>query len=406
MNKFNNNKEIPGFEHTWRWFGPHDPVSLKEIRQTGATGIVTALHHIPVGEIWSVEEIEKRKEIIESEDLVWSVVESLPVHENIKKQKYGFEQIIEKYKTSLRNLAASGIKTVCYNFMPVLDWSRTDLEHVNKDGSISSKFDVIAFSAFDLFILQREGAEKEYSKENINLAKKYYDSLTKIDKKKLHDTILLGLPGSLETYTLEEFKSALAEYKDIDENTLRNNLIHFIKEIIPVAEEVGILMAIHPDDPPRSLLGLPRVVGNKNDIRAILTAYNSLSNGLTFCSGSLGAGIKNNLVDIAKSFADKIHFVHLRNLTRNKFGDFRETTHLEGEVDIFKIIKTLIQEQKRRSKVGRIDSQIPIRPDHGNLMIPDMDKEGIYPGYSLFGRMRGLAELRGMEKAIYASLHR
>jgi mannonate dehydratase len=393
-----------GFEQTWRWFGPQDSISLKEIKQTGATGIVSALHHIPVEEVWSISEILKRKKMIEDEGLTWSVVESVPVHENIKKQKDNYVQLIENYKQTIRNLGEYGIETVCYNFMPVLDWSRTDLNVEFRDGSITTKFEAKVFAAFDLFILKREGAEKNYSTAQIDKAKEYFNCLDENQKKKLQDTVLLGLPGSLETYTIDEFKSALNEYSNIDEDKLRTNLFFFIKEIIPVAEEAGVYMVIHADDPPWQLLGLPRIVKNKKDIEQLLSAADSPHNGLTLCTGSFGSDINNNLVDIAKSFADRINFMHFRNVSRNADGDFLEENHLDGDIDIFSVMKVLVIEQNRRIKEGRKDTRMPMRPDHGHLMIPDMKREGVYPGYSLFGRMRGLAELRGMELAIRRSL--
>lgn len=393
-----------GFEQTWRWFGPKDPITLKEIKQTGATGIVNALHQIPVGEIWPIEEILRRKKIIEDEGFNWSVVESLPVHENIKKRKDNYQLLIDNYKQSIRNLAECGIDTICYNFMPVLDWSRTDLNVVFKDESITTKFESKVFAAFDLFILKRKDAEKDYNEDQITAAKNYYEKMTGGEKEKLLQTVLLGLPGSLEAYTIEEFKSALAEYNKIGDAQLRENLYGFIKEIIPVAEESGMLMAIHPDDPPWSLLGLPRIVGNKKDIQQIINAVDSPSNGITFCTGSFGASFKNNLVDMAESFAHRVNFIHLRNLTRNENGDFMESFHLEGDVDIYGVVKAFLLEQKRRKEEARKDTRMPMRPDHGNLMIPDQNREGIYPGYSLFGRMRGLAELRGMELGIILSL--
>jgi mannonate dehydratase len=385
-----------GFEQSWRWFGPNDSVSLKEIKQTGASGIVSALHQIPTGEIWPVEEIMKRKNIIESEGFKWTVVESVPVHENIKKRKSNYKQLVENYKKTIRNLGKCGIDTVCYNFMPVLDWSRTDLKVEFKDGSITTKFEAKAFAAFDIFILKRPDAEKSYSAEQIKKARQYIESIDDIQKKKLKDTVLLGLPGSLETYTLEEFKSALSEYNDIDEKALRENLNFFIKEIIPAAEEAGVFMVIHADDPPWSLLGLPRVVSTKQDVEHLLTAVDSPFNGLTLCTGSFGASVNNNLIDMAESFADRINFVHLRNVKRNN--------HLEGDIDIYEVMKILLAEQRRRVNEGRKDIRLPMRPDHGHLMIPDLQKQGIYPGYSLFGRMRALSELRGMEIGIIRSL--
>jgi mannonate dehydratase len=392
------------FEQTWRWFGPNDPISLKEIKQTGAAGVVTALHQIPVGNVWPVEEILQRKEIIEAEGLEWTVVESVPVHENIKKQKENYLELIENYKQTLLNLGKCGVNTVCYNFMPVLDWSRTDLQVTYKDGSITTKFEAAVFAAFDLFILKRNGAAKSYTEEQITAAKELFDNMDDERKEKLKETVLLGLPGSLEAYTLEEFRSALAEYNLIDADKLRENLIFFIRQILPAAEASGVFLAIHPDDPPFSLLGLPRVVGSKEDIRKILEAADSPYNGFTLCAGSLGAGFNNDLVDIAKTFANKVNFVHLRNLVRNAQGDFLEENHLEGDINIYGIMKALIIEQKRRSAMNCVNNKMPLRPDHGHLMIPDMNRKGIYPGYSLFGRMRGLAELRGLEMGIRLSL--
>ncbi len=392
------------FEQTWRWFGPNDGISLKEIKQTGATGIVTALHQIPVGEIWTEEEIIARKKMIEAEGMTWSVVESLPVHENIKKQKDNYLQLIGNYKGSIKNLGKCGIDIICYNFMPVLDWSRTNLKVEFKDGSITSGFELKVFAAFDLFILGRNGAEKGYSQKQFDEAKKYFEGLDEVEKEKLKDTILLGLPGSLEAYTLDEFRKALSEYDNIGAKKLRENLQSFLKEIIPVAEQSGVLMAIHPDDPPFSLLGLPRVVSNKDDLFQIVNTVDSTSNGITLCTGSLGAGYENDLTDIAASFADKIYFVHLRNVIRNQNGDFMEENHLEGDIDIYEVMKTLLIEQKRRIDKGGINARMPMRPDHGHLMLPDRSREGIYPGYSLFGRMRGLAELRGLEVGIAKSL--
>jgi mannonate dehydratase len=391
-------------EQTWRWFGPNDPYSLKEVRQTGAVGIVSALHQIPVGQVWSVEEIQKRKEIIESSGMKWSVVESLPVHENIKKQKDNFRDLIENYKQSLRNLGECRIDTVCYNFMPVLDWSRTHLKVEFNDGAITSKFDANIFAAFDLFVLKRESAENDYTSAQIEKAKKYFDSVDKEEIERLLSTILLGLPGSLEAMTIDQFKVALNEYADINENRLRENLLFFIKEIIPVAEEVGIFMAIHPDDPPWSLLGLPRVVGCKTDLEKIVEAVDSPNNGITLCTGSLGAGYNNDMVELAEKFAPRINFIHLRNLTRNEEGDFMESYHLEGDIDLYNVMKTLILEQKRRVNENLPNSRMPMRPDHGHLMIPEFERKGIYPGYSLMGRMRGLAELRGLELGITNSL--
>lgn len=388
------------FEQTWRWFGPQDPVNLKEIKQTGATGIVSALHQIPIGETWPIAEINKRKTLIDNAQLEWSVVESVPVHEDIKKRSGNYKFYINKFKETIINLSTCGIDTVCYNFMPVLDWSRTDLEVKIHDGSITSKFDARVFAAFDLYILNRSDAEASYSQEQINQAKEFYESLDDNHKEKLLATILLGFPGSLEAYSLEEFKTAVDSYQAISKDDLHKNLQLFLNEIIPVAEEAGVLMAIHPDDPPWSLLGLPRIVGSNEDIERILSAYESPANGLTLCTGSLGASINNDLVKMTRKFAERINFIHLRNLTRNAAGDFMEDHHLNGEIDLFNIMKILLLEQKRRIKSNAKNIRMPMRPDHGHLTLADADRKGIYPGYSLFGRMRGLAELRGMEQGI------
>jgi mannonate dehydratase len=391
-------------EPTWRWFGPSDPITLKEVKQTGASGVVTALHHIPIGIVWSTDEIMKRKQEIESEGLQWSVAESLPVHEAIKKRKGKYGQFIDNYKASLRNLGQCGIDTVCYNFMPVLDWSRTALDVEFKDGSITTKFEAKAFAAFDIFMLKRPGATKHHDDQQYRLAKEYYDGLNDRQKEKLLQTVLLGFPGSKEVYTLEQFKLALADYDDVGDKGLRENLYSFLREIIPVAEESGIFMALHPDDPPWPLLGLPRVVSNKQDVEQVLGVVDSPSNGITLCTGSFGAGIQNDLVDMAESFAKRVNFIHLRNVTRSESGDFLEDNHLDGDVDMYGVMKALVVEQKRRTDQGRKDTRMPMRPDHGHLMLADQHRSNVYPGYSLFGRMRGLAELRGMEMGIRRSL--
>jgi mannonate dehydratase len=392
------------FEQTWRWFGPNDPVTLKEIRQTGATGIVTALHHIRTGEIWPTDEIQKRKAAIEAEGLTWSVAESLPVHENIKKRGAGYRSLLENYKASIRNLGKAGVTTICYNFMPVLDWSRTDLEVEYKDGSITSRFDSVVFAAFDLHQLRRPGAETSYDKEMQRRAREHFDHLSEGQRNKLLATVLLGFPGSGEAYTLEQLRRAIQEYRDVGEEGLRRNLRLFLEEIIPVAEEAGVLMGIHPDDPPWPLLGLPRIVSSESDIAGLLEVCDSPANGITLCTGSLGACAANDLVAIAERFASRVNFVHLRNVSRTAEGNFLEEDHLGGDIDIFGVMKTLLLEQQRRMREGRADTRLPMRPDHGHLMLPDRDKEGIYSGYSLFGRMRGLAELRGLEMGILRSL--
>ncbi|MCX6133193.1 MAG: mannonate dehydratase [Ignavibacteriales bacterium] len=391
-------------EQTWRWFGPQDPIKLDEVKQTGATGIVTALHHVPAGEQWTVEEIMKRKREIESAGLRWSVAESLPVHEGIKTNNMNCGRLVENYKISLSNLGRCGVETVCYNFMPVLDWSRTDLGVEFKDGSITSKFESRVFAAFDLHILKREGAEADYTEDEARNARQYFDTLSERQRDALVQTVLLGFPGSGEAYTLAQLKDALHMYDSIGENELRHNLTRFLKEIVPVAEESGVRLAIHPDDPPFPLLGLPRIVSNKRDVEQILAAYDSTSNGITLCTGSFGAGMKNDLQELTELFAPRINFIHLRNVTKDPQGDFVEDNHLEGDVDMYGVIRTLLLEQKRRTEDGRKDIRIPMRPDHGHLMKADQERAKVYPGYSLFGRMRGLAELRGVELGIRRSL--
>jgi mannonate dehydratase len=396
-------KDMP-FEQSWRWFGPNDPYSLKEIKQTGATGIVTALHQIPVGEVWPVDEIMKRKRLIESEGLIWSVTESVPVHEDIKKRNGNYRRYVENYKATLRNLASCGVDIVCYNFMPVFDWLRTDLKVEFGDGSITTKFERKVLAAFDIHMLKRKGAENDYTEEQLREGKSYFGQMSAEEKERLLQTILLGLPGSLEAYTLDAFREALGKYDSIGDTALRGNLHEFIKEITPAAEEAGVLIGIHPDDPPFPLFGLPRVVSNKKDFEQILAASESPSNGLTFCPGSLVASPDNDVVDMAESFAKRINFIHLRNVKRDGKGGFIEENHLDGDVDMYGVMKPLVIEQSRRAKLGLKSARMPLRPDHGHLMIPDMNRQGIYPGYSLFGRMRGLAELRGLELGIRRSI--
>ncbi|MDA3890352.1 MAG: mannonate dehydratase [Salinivirgaceae bacterium] len=392
-----------GFEQTWRWFGSTDRITLADIKQTGATGIVSALHQIPVGEVWNLDAIQERKTMIEAHGLSWSVVESVPVSEDIKKQIGNYKVHIENYKLTLKNLSACGIKTVCYNFMPVLDWSRTNLNFKYDNNSESLKYEYHKFAAFDLYILKRQKAFSEYSNEIIGQAKVYYESLTKKEREELKNTILLGLPGSLKAYTLEEFQKALDSYKHINKEKLQSHLIHFLNEIVPIAEKENIKLAIHPDDPPWAQLGLPRIVSNYNDLKNIIESVPSPSNGITLCTGSLGAGYDNDLVKMSIDFAPKIHFTHLRNVTRDVDRNFMENNLFDGDINILQVTENLIKESIRRQKEQRSDMQIPMRPDHGFQILGDIGQEN-YPGYGLYGRMKSLAELRGLERGILDAL--
>lgn len=391
-------------EQTFRWYGPKDPVSLIDIRQAGATGVVSALHDVPAGEIWTVEAIQERKQIIEGAGLTWSVIESIPVHEEIKYGGPNKARYIETYQQSVRNMGACGIDTLCYNFMPVVDWTRTDLDFEWSDGSIALRFDRREFAAFDLHMLKRPGAEADYTPDELVQAKATFDGMSEQKRQTLTYNIIRGLPGSMceAIDSVEQFQKSLDNYKGLTEAQVQENLAHFLREVVPVAEEAGVYMGIHPDDPPIQLFGLPRVVSTPKHVRALLAAKPSQHNGLTMCVGSYASRADNDVSAIVEEFAQNVAFIHLRNVEIDSSSSFTESDHLTGDVDMFRVMRTMLLEQRRRQQAGRTDFRLPYRPDHGHKMLDDLRKK-TNPGYPAVGRLRGLAELRGLEMGILRS---
>ena len=389
----NNPSTMIKMEQTMRWFGPSDPVSLQDIRQAGCTGVVTALHHIAPGKVWTTAEITKRKQEVEAAGLTWKVIESLPVHEDIKRRTGDYETLIANYKESIRNVAACGLEVITYNFMPILDWMRTDVNYELPNGARALYFDKSSFIAFDVFLLKRPGAEQDYTPEQIEKARIRLSSMTPEAQEILFRNTLLGLPGSEEQFTPEQILSALKKYEHINATLLREHLHAFLREIVPVAESAGVKLAIHPDDPPYPILGLPRVVSTEEDARALLDAAPSPANGLCFCTGSYGARADNDLPGMVKRLGQHIHFLHLRNTSRDAEGNFYEACHLEGDTDMAAVVKEIILIMQQTG------NSIPMRPDHGHQMLDDLRKK-TYPGYSAIGRLKGLAEIRGLEAGI------
>ena len=390
-------------KETWRWFGPDDPIPLDHIKQAGATGIVSALHYLYRGQAWPLREVLKRRDEILAAGFEWSVVESIPIHNSIKLRSGPYAHFISAWKDSLATVAKAGVSVICYNFMPVVDWTRTDLRWRLPSTGYALRFDAVDFAVYDLCILERKHAESEYSEERVRVAHGRFNSMSEARKEDLEQTIIAGLPGAEASYNRDTIRQLIAEYDAVKAVDLRNNLVAFLQEVVPVAQELGVRLAIHPDDPPWSLFGLPRVVSTVEDVRTILAACDTLANGLTFCIGSLGARADNDLLAMAREFGARIHFVHLRQVTREVDGSFHEAEHLSGSSDMVGVIRTLLEEESRRRSVNRPDHEIPMRPDHGHLLADDIGKK-VNPGYSLVGRLRGLAELRGVMQGLkYAS---
>jgi mannonate dehydratase len=386
-------------KETWRWFGPDDPVPLDHIRQAGATGIVTALHHLYRGEAWPLQEVFKRRDEILAAGFVWSVVESIPIHNSIKLRSGPYIQFIGAWKDTLAAVAKAGVKVICYNFMPVVDWTRTDLKWRLPTTGYALRFDRVDFVAYDLFILERKGAEADYSEDQNRAAHARFNSMSEARRNDLEQTITAGLPGAEASYNRETIRGLIAEYRGVPAAELRNNLAAFLREVVPVAQDLGVRLAIHPDDPPWSLFGLPRVVSTAEDVRAIFAAGDAPANGLTFCVGSFGARADNDLLAMAREFGARIHFAHLRQVTREPDGSFHEAEHLAGSSDMVGVIRALMEEEALRRRAGRPDHEIPMRPDHGHLLADDIEKK-VNPGYSLVGRLKGLAELRGVMQGL------
>lgn len=389
-------------KESFRWYGPKDPVPLSAIRQAGATTIVSALHDVPNGEVWSIDAIKSHQKLIANAGLKWGVVESVPIHEEIKQRTGNFEVYIENYKATLENLAHCEILTVCYNFMPVLDWTRTHLYKPLEDGSTALSYEIDALRAFDLFVVKRAKADQDYTEQEIQDAKAYFEALTPLQIESLTKSIIAGLPGAEEGYTMQQFNKQIEAYANLNEETLRSHLIQFLAALMPTAEAVGVNMCIHPDDPPHSLFGIPRVVSTASDIEALFSAVPSLNNGLTFCTGSFGVRPDNDLLEMFTQHAERIHFLHFRSTKRDDKGNFYEANHLEGDVDMFAMVKAALSEERRRKEAGRSDWEIPMRPDHGHQMLDDLEKH-TNPGYSAIGRLKGLAELRGLAMGIIRS---